>query len=103
MSAPSIVRDNLARHRFEIDLGGGEYAIAVYELEPGAIRFTHTIVPKSHEGKGLGTALIRAGLSAARERKLKVIPICTFFLAYFRKHPEEQDIVDPAYMPSIEQ
>lgn len=93
MNTTPIVIDNSARHRFEIDLGDGEFAFAQYNLLPGAIRFYHTVVPDSHSGQGLGTALIRAGLAAARERGLKVIPICPFFAAYLRKHPEEQDLV----------
>jgi hypothetical protein len=96
-AAPPVV-DNPSRHRFEIDLGDGEYAFAEYNLLPGAIRFYHTLVPESHGGQGLGTLLIRAGLGAARERGLKVIPICPFFRAYLKKHPDEQDIVDPAHL-----
>ena len=95
--APPTAIDNPARHRFEIDLGDGEIAFAAYQLHPGAIEFYHTFVPESHGGQGLGTALIRAGLAAARERGLKVIPICPFFRAYLRKHVDEQDIVDPAH------
>lgn len=94
---PPPVHDNPTRHRFEIDLGDGEFAFAQYNLLPGAIRFFHTVVPDSHAGQGLGTALIRAGLAAARERGLKVIPICPFFAAYLRKHPEEQDLVAPEH------
>lgn len=96
-SAPTVV-DNPSRHRFEIDLGDGEFAFAAYNLLPGAIRFYHTVVPESHGGQGLGTALIHAGLAAARERGLKVIPICPFFRAYLKKHPDEQDIVDPEHL-----
>ena len=91
------VRDNPGRSRFEIDLGDGQLAIAEYTLPEGKIMFTHTEVPKSHEGQGIGTALIRAGLAAARERGLKVIPICPFFAAYIKKHAEEQDLLEPAY------
>ena len=93
MSNAPIVRDSIEHSRFEIDLGDGEFAFAAYNLLPGAIRFTHTEVPESHGGQGLGTALINAGLAAARERGLKVIPTCPFFRAYLKKHPEEQDLV----------
>ena len=91
------VRDNAERKRFEIDLGGGAVAIAEYTLPEGIIMFTHTEVPPEHEGKGIGSALIRAGLAAARERGLKVIPICPFFAAYIRKHAEEQDLLDDVW------
>ena len=92
-----IVRDNAERHRFEIDLGGDELAIAEYTLLAGKIMFTHTEVPPHHEGKGFGTALIRAGLAAARERGLQVIPICPFFAAYIKAHGDVQDLLDPSY------
>jgi predicted GNAT family acetyltransferase len=93
-----IVRDNPKHHQFEMDLGDGQIAFAKYNLLPGAIRFYHTVVPEGHGGQGLGTALIKAGLASARERNLRVIPICPFFASYLKKHPEEQDIVDLSYL-----
>jgi predicted GNAT family acetyltransferase len=96
-----IVRDNPARHRFEIDLGDST-AIAVYKLLPDKIIFLHTEVPEQHEGEGVGTALIQAGLMSARERGLKVVPICPFFAAYIKKHEEEQDLLDAASRERLE-
>src|SRR5690242_17972525 len=90
-----ILRDNPGRHRFEADLGDGSFAIADYVLRPGKILFTHTEVPPEHEGKGIGSALIRYALDAARERGLQVVPICPFFAAYMQKHAEVQDLLDP--------
>jgi predicted GNAT family acetyltransferase len=94
---PLLVRDNPERHRFEIDLGDGSFAIADYTLAASKIMFTHTGVPEAHEGKGIGTTLIRFALDAARERGLKVIPICPFFAAYMQKHAEVQDLLDPTW------
>jgi predicted GNAT family acetyltransferase len=91
------VRDNAALHHFEIDLGGGEFAIAQYRLRDGKIIFTHTEVPASHEGQGLGTMLVRAALSSARERQLKVIPLCPFVADYINNHAEERDLLDSGY------
>ena len=90
-----IIRDNPERHRFEADLGDGSIAIADYVLRPGKILFTHTEVPPEHEGKGIGSALIRYALDAAREKGLQVVPICPFFAAYMQKHAEAQDLLDP--------
>jgi predicted GNAT family acetyltransferase len=92
-----IIRDNPERHRFEAELGDGSFAIAEYTLPAGKIMFTHTEVPPAHEGQGIGSALIRFGLAAARERGLQVIPICPFFAAYIKRHEEVQDLLDPAY------
>ena len=91
------ISDNAEKHRFEADLGDGSLAIAEYNLLRGKIVFTHTEVPPAHEGQGIGSALIRFALHSARERGLHVIPICPFFAAYFKKHAEEQDLLDPAY------
>ncbi len=98
ISSPDLaIRDNAGMHRFEADLGDGSLAIADYNLRHGRIVFNHTQVPPAHEGQGIGSALIRFALKSARERGLKVIPICPFFAAYIKKHAEEQDLLDPAY------
>jgi predicted GNAT family acetyltransferase len=99
MPAPAdlVIRDNAERHRFEADLGDGSIAIAEYNLLKGKILFSHTEVPTEHEGRGIGSALIRAGLKSARDRGLQVIPTCPFFAAYIKKHAEEQDLLEPDY------
>jgi uncharacterized protein len=95
VSAPQRidVRNNDAQHRFEIDLGGGQSAVAEYRLVNDRIVFTHTLVPEAHEGRGYGTAMIEAGLAYAREQGLKVVPRCRFFAAYIAGHPEQQDLL----------
>jgi predicted GNAT family acetyltransferase len=74
----------------------GHLAFAEYRLIKGAIRFTHTEVPEALGGRGIGSALIQAGLKAARERELKVMPVCPFFAAWFGKHPEDRDLLRPS-------
>lgn len=93
--------DNVEKHRFEADLGDGSLATADYVLIPGKIMFTHTEVPASHEGQGIGSALIRFALGHARERSLQVIPICPFFAAYIKKHTDVQDLLDPSYRTAL--
>jgi predicted GNAT family acetyltransferase len=95
------IRDNVEKHRFEVDLGDGSFAIAEYKLLHGKIVFTHTEVPPTHEGQGIGTALVRFALRSARERGLQVIPICPFFAAYIKNHAEEQDLLDPGYRKAL--
>ena len=36
-----------------------------------------------------------------RLRGLKVIPICPFFAAYIKKHPVEQDLLDPSFRKTL--
>lgn len=86
---PAAVRTDT---RFEIRLGD-EVAFAEYRMEPDAVVFPHTVVPESFGGKGVGTALIKAGLAFAQERGLKVKPTCPFFHAYISKRPELHALV----------
>jgi uncharacterized protein len=96
------IRDNKEMQRFEVDLGDGSVAIAEYRLAPGEIVFTHTEVPPQHEGRGIGSALIRFALASARERGLQIVPLCPFFAAYIKRHAEEQDLLDPAYRERLD-
>lgn len=101
MALDYAIRDNVEKHRFEADLGDGSLAIANYYLRDGKIIVTHTEVPPPHEGQGIGTALIRFALQSARDRGLKVIPICPFFADYIKKHAEEQDLLDPQWRSRV--
>lgn len=75
----------------------GQRSVLDYELENGTIVFTHTGVPPPLEGRGIGTALAKAGLDYARSKNLKVVPACSFIRVYIRRHPEFQDLVAAAY------
>jgi predicted GNAT family acetyltransferase len=66
-----------------------------------ALVLPHTVVPPAFEGRGVGSALARAALGYAREHCLSVKPSCPFMAGYIRKHPEWQDLVDPAYREKL--
>ena len=94
--APIEVRRNEAAQQFEAELEG-ETAFAQYRVTPDGVLFPHTVVPDALEGQGVGSALVRAGLSWAREQGQLVLPACAFFAAYMRRHPETHDLVHPDY------
>lgn len=90
------VRDNPDQSRFEARLDG-QIAVSEYKLAGKTIIFTHTEVPKSLEGRGVGSALIRGALEHARDHAYGVAPICPFVAAYIRRHQEYQDLVLPTF------
>ncbi len=96
-----IIRDNAGANRLEIQLGE-QVAFAEYRLEGNTITFTHTRVPEALRGQGIGTQLIEAGLSLARERNLQIIPQCPFFAAYIRAHPDTEELLAPAGRAQLE-
>lgn len=100
MSAAVEVVDNPQAEQFQAAVDG-HIAFAEYRLIKGAIMFTHTEVPKALGGRGIGSALVEAGLKAARENGLKVMPVCPFFAAWFGKHPEDRDLLHPSYRTAL--
>ena len=96
--APVVM--NEATHRFELTLEG-ETAFAEYSLLKDAIVLPHTVVPEAMSGRGIASALIKAGLGYAREHGLKVKPICPFVAGYIQKHPEVQDLVHPEFREKL--
>lgn len=86
------IRDNKAEHRFEMD-ADGDIAVAYYRREPGVMTFTHTEVPATLWGRGIGSRLVRGALEAARAEGLKVVPRCSFVSAYIARHPEFSELV----------
>src|ERR1700748_1868166 len=92
MSENITVKDNTEAQRFEAVVSG-HTAVAMYEIAAGVITFTHTRVPESLRGKGIANELAKVALAAARERGLKVVPKCTFFASYMKRHPETQDLL----------
>jgi predicted GNAT family acetyltransferase len=49
----------------------------------------HTEVSVNAEGKGLAKKMLAAMVTYARQHHLKVIPLCPFVHAQFKRHPEE--------------
>lgn len=92
---PIRVVDSPDARRYEAYLGESLAAFADYRLTPGRITFIHTAVGPAFEGRGIGSALVQGALADARARGLSVIPICPFFKAYIRRHPEIVDVVLP--------
>ena len=86
------VRDNAARHRFEMDIEGG-VAFANYRADDSVVVVTHTEVPASLNGRGLGSKLVAGMLDLIRASGRKVVPACGFVASFIRSHPEYQDLL----------
>lgn len=84
------VAHNAARHRYELPTDHG-LAIAVYRQYGDSRVFTHTQVPPEDQGKGHGTKVVRAALEDTRRQGLKIVPQCSFVVAFIRRHPAFDD------------
>lgn len=86
------VQNNTIAGQFEVRLEG-HTALVAYLLDAGQIILDHTEVPPALEGRGIGSALAKAALDYARQRRLVVVPLCPFVRGYLKRHPEYHDLL----------
>jgi uncharacterized protein len=94
--------------RKELSAKGGRY-VATLEGVPGEaelvftqrgaalVRADHPLAPDSMRGTGAALALVQHMIADAREHGFKIVPICPYVKAQYKKHPDWRDVmtVDP--------
>ena len=73
--------------------GSKAYLAVREDLERGIMELVETYTPPQHRGKGVAKALVRKAVEDARAKGLKIVPICSYSVYYFIKHPEERDVL----------
>ena len=75
---------------FFIEIEGKKMAEITYlHQSPHAICIEHTQVDDALKGQGVGYKLIEASVAYVRSNNLKVIPICSYAQAVFKKRQKE--------------
>lgn len=88
-----VVTDHPDDDRYVANLDGQEAGYAAYAINGNVITFIHTEVDDRFEGHGIGSRLARTALDDARERGMRVRPLCPFIARYIREHAEYADLV----------
>ena len=91
----------------DLDLGSGRVEITIdghvafigLHGRGSVLALIHTEVPPALRGKGVADALARTALDHARRHGMTVKPFCPFVARFIGRHPEFQDLVDPAFTP----
>lgn len=79
---------------FFIQQDGKKLAEIVYNSPlPGTIIIEHTEVSDALQGQQVGYKLVQAVVDYARANALKIIPLCPFASAVFKKKPEYEDVL----------
>jgi predicted GNAT family acetyltransferase len=79
--------------RYVIRFADGSEGEMTYRLvRPGVMAVDHTGVPRQHRGRGYAETLVQAGIADARREGTKIIPLCSYVEAQFRRHPEWADL-----------
>jgi predicted GNAT family acetyltransferase len=85
----SVTHDQ-GSHQFSTEVNGHR-AVLDYTLTGSIMNITHTGVPTAIGGRGIAAELMRAALAAAQEHHWSVNPICSYAVAYMKKHPVAGD------------
>lgn len=79
---------------FFIGEEGNYLAEMIYTMPaPGQMLIEHTEVSEELRGQNIGYQLVKAAVEYARHHSLKIIPVCPFAQAVFKKKPEFSDIL----------
>lgn len=84
--------DNIAEQRFELR-EEGKLAFADYELRGNVLVIPYVHADPALRGHGTAGRLMTAVLQVARERNLKVKPVCGYAAAYIQRHPQYLDLL----------
>lgn len=85
--------DNADKKQYEFHVGDKIVKIEYIKSNSGEIYLTHTEVPVSLEGRGLGSQIISKVLPDIEKQGLRLVPLCPFVAGYIQKNPDWKRIV----------
>jgi hypothetical protein len=83
---------NPALHRFELDVDG-DTAFADYRRAGDTLIIDHVETPLPLRGGGVASQVMQGVADHARREGLKITPVCSYAVAWLRRHPEAADLV----------
>ncbi|MBY0536595.1 MAG: N-acetyltransferase [Chitinophagaceae bacterium] len=88
-------KDDGKKGAFYVEQHGIQVAEMTY-VWAGATKIIidHTEVDESLKGLGVGKQLVEKAVMMAREKGLKIVPLCPFANATFKRMKEWQDVVN---------
>jgi predicted GNAT family acetyltransferase len=84
--------DNTAESRFELHVDG-HLAVADYIRSNGVLTLPHVEADMPLRGTGAAGRLMEQVAAAARAEGAKIRPLCSYAVAWMRRHPETNDLL----------
>ncbi len=85
--------DNSEKGRFELT-ESGHLAYATYRITDGRMQIPYVEAAVPLRGTGAASRLMEQVAATARARSLKVVPLCGYASSWFRRHPEQRDLLE---------
>ena len=89
----SDVRDNMGRHRFELERNG-QIAFATYERRGSDLVIRHVEAALPLRGTGAASELMKGVAEVARSEGRKITPLCGYAFTWIRRHKEYGDLLN---------
>jgi uncharacterized protein len=87
--AAIIREDEKTKGSYYYAANGAMAAMTFSKLGDSAIIIDHTEVPDAFKGMGIGAKLVARAVADARASGTRILPLCPFAAAQFRKHAAE--------------
>jgi predicted GNAT family acetyltransferase len=76
--------------------GGSLAGFLTYRGSENRLDLVHTEILPEYEGKGLAAQLVGQALDDVRASGRQVVPSCSYVAKFVQRHPQYQDLVEPA-------
>lgn len=86
--------DGGAKARYVYRAEGAEAEVVLSKVGETRAIIEHTEVPDAMRGTGVGQAMVARAVADARAAGRRILPLCPFAAAQFRRHPEWEDVLD---------
>lgn len=94
MNGEAQLKLNDKNGAFYIDVDGKHEAMMTFVFAGNdKIIIDHTEVNPGNEGKSYGKKMVKKAVEFAREKGIKIIPLCQFAKSVFDKTPDFRDVL----------
>ncbi|MBN9346960.1 MAG: N-acetyltransferase [Devosia sp.] len=86
--------DGAGHGRYFIRLSGDLEAEMTYrKIGTDVIAIDHTYTPPEFRGNNIAFLMLSAGIADARQKGLRIKPLCSYAIAQFQRHKEWADLL----------
>ncbi|WP_111430098.1 GNAT family N-acetyltransferase [Rhodobacteraceae bacterium DSL-40] len=89
-----LLEEGESKGRYVYRNDGAEAEMTFSKAGAALLIIDHTGVPDVFRGQGVGAALVLRGVEDARKAGKRILPLCPFAAAQFRRHPEWADVLE---------
>jgi predicted GNAT family acetyltransferase len=89
-----MLEETETKGRYVFAEGGSTAEMTFSKAGDSLLIIDHTEVPDAFRGEGVGLALVTRAVADARASGKKILPLCPFAAAQFRRHPDWADVLN---------